>query len=127
MSMAGPDENETEPEALGEGRLFSWKRIKTIVIGSVVALVVGVGAVFVYTSIQYGGTPLDRFFKRKQPAPPMAGWLAYEKDSDRFIGVIRSEGFSNKRGVDVYYIERPGGQLIEFPKSLVSARAPEKK
>jgi hypothetical protein len=122
--MAEPDQKEIEP---ADERFLSWKRIKTVVLGSLVALVVGVAAVFIYTSIQYGGTPLDRLFKRKQPPAPMAGWLAYEKDSDRFIGVIRSEGFSNKRGVDVYYIERPGGQLIEFPKSLVSPRAPEKK
>jgi len=121
--MAEPDEKANE----ADGRFLTRQRIKTVVLGSVIALVVGLAAVFIYTSIEYGGTPLDRIFKRKQASSPVAGWLAYEKNSDRFIGVIRSEGFSNRRGVDVYYIERPGGQLIEFPKTLVVAREPEKK
>ena len=71
--------------------------------------------------LQYGGTMFDRFFQKKEAKSPAAGKLAFSKGTAYYIGVIRSEGHSSRQG-DVYYIEQPGGSLIEVAKTNVEVR-----
>lgn len=106
-------------------RLFSWQRIKTLVIGIVVALVAGLVLVNTYTYFQYGGTLFDRFFEKKEKRSPMAGKLAFSKGTQYYIGIIRGEGHSKRLG-NVYYIEQAGGTMIEVPKENVEVRDPER-
>jgi len=98
-----------------------WHRAKITLIGTLIALAAGVAVSFIYTSIRYGGSPLDSLFGKK-PGSAVAGKLAYDKNTHLFIGIIKSEGYSVRRATQVYYIERAGGELIELPKSLVEAR-----
>ncbi|HUK91703.1 MAG TPA: hypothetical protein VLZ81_14970 [Blastocatellia bacterium] len=105
-------------------RFLSARRIRNIIIGAVVALILGVLISFAYTSIEYGGSPLDSIFGSKKVNPAI-GKLAYDKNTHYFIGVIKSEGYSVKRAAPVFYIERAGGGLIEYPKDVVEIRAPQ--
>jgi hypothetical protein len=98
-----------------------WRRVKVTLIGALIALIAGITLSFVYTSVRYGGSPLDGLFGRKR-ASAVAGKLAYDRNTHLFIGIIKSEGYSVKRATQVYYIERSGGEVIELPKSLVEAR-----
>jgi hypothetical protein len=112
-------------EASGEERLFSWRRVRTMIIGTVLAAVAGLILVNSYMYIQYGGTMFDRYFEKKAKKSPMAGKLAFDKATKYYIGVIRDEGHSPRRG-DVYYVEQAGGSMIEVPKENVEVRDPEK-
>lgn len=112
-------------EGSGEERLFSWRRIRTMIIGTVLAVVFGLVLVNSYLYLQYGGTMFDRYFDKKDKKSPMAGKLAFDKDTKYYIGVIRDEGHSPRRG-NVYYIEQAGGSMIEVSKENVEVRDPEK-
>jgi len=103
-------------------RFLSWRRVRNVIIGCIVALILGLLVSFAYTSLEYGGSPLDRILGSKKPDPAI-GKLAYDKNTHYFIGVIKSAGHSVKRGTDVYYVERAGGEMIEMPKNLVDVRA----
>jgi len=109
----------------GDEGIFSWRRVRTAAIGAVAALVIGLILVNSYTYLQYGGTMFDRFFEKKEKKSPVAGKLAFDKGTKYYIGVIRSEGRSPRRG-NVYYIEQAGGNMIEVPKENVEVREPEK-
>lgn len=106
-------------------RLFSWRRIRNLVIGTVVVVVGGLVAVNLFTYLQYGGTMFDRYFEKKEQKSPMAGKLAFDKGTKYYIGIIRGEGRSQRQG-NVYYIEQAGGTLIEVAKVNVEVREPEK-
>jgi hypothetical protein len=90
-----------------------------------VSVVAGLVLVNTYTYFQYGGTLFDRFFEKKEKKSPMAGKLAFNKGTQYYIGIIRGEGHSQKRG-NVYYIEQAGGTMIEVPKENVEVRDPER-
>ena len=109
----------------GDERLFSWRRIRTLIIGTVLAAVAGLIAVNTFTYFQYGGTMFDRYFEKKEKKSPMAGKLAFDKGTKYYIGVIRGEGHTSKRG-DVYFIEQAGGNMIDVAKENVEVRDPEK-
>lgn len=98
-------------------RLFSWQRLKTLLVGAVVAVVVGLLIVNTYTYYQYGGTMFDRFFKKEEKSPHL-GKFAYVKGTGDYVGVIRGEGTSPRRGA-VYFIEQPGGQMMEVSKERI--------
>lgn len=106
-------------------RLFSWRRIRTLLVGSVIMVIGGLVAVNVFMYLQYGGTMLDRYFEKKEPKSPMAGKLAFDKGTKYYIGIIRGEGRSQRQG-NVYFIEQPGGTLIEVARVNVEVRDPEK-
>jgi hypothetical protein len=93
-----------------------------VVLGAIIALLAGLLIAYIYTSSRYGGTVLDPLFKKEKGGGPSAGKHAFDKNSNAFLGVIKSEGYSTRRGADVYYIERAGGQIIEVPKGLVEVR-----
>lgn len=112
-------------ESSDEERLFSWRRVRTMIIGTVLAAVAGLILVNSYMYLQYGGTMFDRYFEKKNKKSPMAGKLAFDKGTKYYIGVIRDEGHSPRRG-DVYYVEQAGGSMIEVPKENVEVRDPEK-
>ena len=112
-------------EGTGEERLFSWRRIRIAVFGSLAAVVLGAVLVSIYTYSQYGGTPFDSLLGRKKAESPDVGKQAFTKGTDFFIGVIRGEGINTRR-VKVYYIEQAGGQMIEIAKERVEARDPNK-
>lgn len=115
--------NQTEEGPDDEGRV-RWRRIRTLVLGAVVAFVVGLVLVNSYTYFQYGGTMFDRFFQKKARSPA-AGKLGFSKGTNYYIGVIRGEGHSSRLG-NVYYIEQPGGSMIEVSKENVEVRDAEK-
>ena len=106
-------------------RLFSWRRIRTMIVGTALAIVAGLIAVNLFTYFQYGGTMFDRYFEKKEAKSPMAGKLAFDKGTKYYIGIIRGEGHTAKRG-NVYYIEQAGGNMIEVSKENVEVRDPEK-
>ncbi len=106
-------------------RLFSWRRIRNLLVGAVIIVVGGLVAVNLYMYLQYGGTMFDRYFEKKEQKSPMAGKLAFDKGTKYYIGVIRGEGRSQRQG-NVYYIEQAGGTLIEVAKVNVEVRDPEK-
>lgn len=110
---------------LGNERLFSWRRIRTLIIGTALAAVAGLVAVNTFTYFQYGGTMFDRYFEKKEQKSPMAGKLAFDKGTKYYIGVIRGEGHSARRG-NVYVIEQAGGNMIEVSKENVEVRDPER-
>lgn len=118
--MFNPKEEGSDAE-----RLFSWRRIRTMIIGTVLAAVVGLVLVNSYMYLQYGGTMFDRYFEKKGTKSPMAGKLAFDKGTKYYIGVIRDEGHSPRRG-NVYYVEQAGGSMIEVSKENVEVRDPEK-
>jgi hypothetical protein len=103
-------------------RLFSWSRIKTLIIGTVLAMIAGLVVVNTFTYFQYGGTMFDRYFERKAKSP-MAGKLAFDKGTKYYIGVIRGEGHISSRG-DVYFIEQAGGNIVDVAKQNVEVREP---
>ncbi|MEK6405363.1 MAG: hypothetical protein AABN34_00225 [Acidobacteriota bacterium] len=109
----------------GDERLFSWRRIRTLIVGTALALVAGLVAVNTFTYFQYGGTMFDRYFDKKEKKSPMAGKLAFDKGTKYYIGIIRGEGHTSRRG-DVYYIEQAGGSMIEVSKESVEVRDPDK-
>lgn len=106
-------------------RLFSRRRIKTLVVGVFAASVLGLLAVNAFMYLQYGGTMFDRFSLKEEKKSAAAGKLAFDKGTKYYIGVIRGEGHSSRHG-DVYYIEQVGGNLIEVSRSNVEVREPEK-
>ena len=109
----------------GEERLFSWQRIRTLIVGTVIAAGVGLVLVNSYMYVQYGGTMFDRFFEKNEKKSPVAGKLAFDKGTKYYIGIIRGEGHTSRRG-NVYYIEQAGGSMIEVSKENVEVRDPEK-
>ena len=109
----------------GDERLFSWRRIRTLILGIALAIAAGLVAVNTFTYFQYGGTMFDRYFEKKEKKSPMAGKLAYDKGTKYYIGVIRGEGYTSRRG-NVYYIEQAGGTMIDVSKENVEVRDPEK-
>ena len=104
-------------EDSGEERLFSWRRIKVVLLGSVAAIVIGLVAVSFYT----GGSPFETLFGKQKVESPDLGKQAYTKGTDFFIGIIKGEGITPRR-VKVYYIEQAGGQMIEVAKERVEVR-----
>jgi hypothetical protein len=106
-------------------RLFSWRRIRTLILGAVTAVVIGLLLVNTYTYLQYGGTMFDRFFEKKDQKSPMAGKLAFDKGTKYYLGIIRGEGRSPRRG-NVYFIEQAGGTMIEVTKENIEVRDPER-
>ena len=108
-----------------EERLFSWRRIRTLFAGTVLAIVAGLVAVNLFTYFQYGGTMFDRYFEKKESKSPMAGKLAFDKGTKYYIGVIRAEGHTARNG-NVYFIEQAGGNMIDVSKENVEVRDPEK-
>ena len=104
-------------------RLFSWRRIRTLIVGTVVALVAGLVAVNLFTYFRYGGTLFDQYFDKKEKKSPMVGKLAFDSGTKYYIGIIRGEGHSARLG-DVYYIEQAGGSLIEVSRKNVEVREP---
>jgi len=98
-----------------------WQRVKVPVIGSFVALALGFLLVNAFTYVQYGGTLFDSMFEREQEKSPDAGKLAYDKGTKYYIGIIKGEGNSPRRG-KVYYIEQAGGIMIEVSKDKVEVR-----
>jgi len=108
-----------------EERLFSGRRIRNLIFGTVIMVIGGLAAVNVFMYLQYGGTMFDRYFEKKEPKSPMAGKLAFDKGTKYYIGIIRGEGRSQRQG-NVYYIEQAGGSMIEVAKVNVEVREPEK-
>jgi hypothetical protein len=97
-------------------------RLKLILLGSAAAIVLGIVISLVYTSSRYGDSVVDQLFRGEKAASPNAGKNAYDKRSNAFLGVIRSEGYSTRRRTNVYYIEGAGGNVIEVPRDLVIVR-----
>ena len=116
------DQKEVDPSA---ERLFSWRRIRTLIVGTLLAVVAGLVAVNLFTYFQYGGTMFDRYFTKKEVKSPAAGKLAFDKGTKYYIGIIRGEGHTSRRG-NVYFIEQAGGSMIEVSKENVELRDPEK-
>ena len=114
------DQREVEEETPDE-RLFSWRRIRIAVLGSIGAIVLGLVVVSLYT----GGSPFEILFGRQKVESPNSGKQAYTKGTDFFIGVIKGEGVNTRR-VRVYYIEQAGGQMIEIAKERVEVRESNK-
>lgn len=112
-----------QSDSTGDERLFSWRRIRTLIIGTVLALVAGLVAVNTFTYFQYGGTMFDRYFEKEEKKSPMAGKLAFDKGTKHYIGIIRKEGYTSRRG-NVYYIEQAGGTMIDVSKENVEVRDP---
>src|ERR1044071_6763542 len=83
------------------------QRIKTVIIGSILALVLGLVVVNTYTYFQYGGTMFDRSPKSEaqDTRSPDAGRFAYGKNTGDYMGIIRGERKSGGRMV--YLIEQP--------------------
>ena len=113
-----------QKESPADERLFSWRRIKTLIVGTVLAFVAGLVAVNLFTYFQYGGTMFDRYFEKKEEKSPMAGKLAFDKGTRYYIGIIRGEGHTSRHG-NVYFIEQAGGNLVEVSKENVEVREPE--
>jgi hypothetical protein len=116
--------NEQENDSADE-RLFSWRRIRTVVIGTVLAALLGLVLVNAFTYLQYGGTMFDRYFEKKKKRSPMAGKLGFDKGTKYYIGIIRDEGHTSRLG-NVYIIEQAGGSLIDVSKDNVEVRDPDK-
>jgi hypothetical protein len=114
------------PEEIEQRAPSLWQRIKVPVIGSIIVLVIGFILVNAFTYVQYGGTLFDSMFEREQSASPDAGKFAYDKGTGYYIGIIKGEGNSPRRG-RVYYIEQPGGVMIEVAKDKIEAREPGRK
>lgn len=114
-----------EADEAGEERLFSRRRIKNLLLGVVVAFVLGLLLANTFTYVQYGGTMFDSYFKKEKKSPA-AGKFAYTKDTNFYVGIIKDEGTSPSKG-KVYYIEQAGGNMIEVSKGLIEVREPEKK
>jgi hypothetical protein len=105
--------------------LFSKRRVRNMVIGAIVAVVLGLALANLYTYTQYGGTMFDKYLKKEKPQSAVVGKFAYAKGRDDYLGVIKGEGTSPRRGA-VYYIEQPGGQMTEVAKDKIEVREPTK-
>lgn len=105
--------------------VFSRRRIKIMFIGALLALVLGIALANLYTYTQYGGTMFDSYFASEKKPSPVAGKFAYAKGTGDYIGIIKGEGTSPRRG-PVYYIEQAGGQMMEASKDKVDVREPGK-
>ena len=112
-------------DSSGDERLFSWRRIRTLIFGTAIAIAAGLVLVNSYMYFQYGGTMFDRFFEKKENKSAAAGKLAFDKRTKYYIGIIKGEGHTTRRG-NVYYIEQAGGNMIEVSKENVEVREPEK-
>ena len=117
--MSNPIRDDEKPE-----KLFSGRRIRILIIGTAITFITGLILVNLYTYFQYGGTMFDRYFEKQEKKSPMAGKLAFDKGTKYYIGIIRGEGHTSKRG-DVYYIEQAGGRLIDVSKENVEVRDPQ--
>ena len=117
-------DNQTERETTAE-RLFSWRRVRTLIIGSALAIVVGLVVANLFTYFQYGGTMFDRFIDKKENKSPKAGKFAFDKGTKYYIGIIRGEGRTPRRG-NVYFIEQAGGNMVDVPRENVEIREPDK-
>ena len=115
----------SDDAAVKDERLFSFRRIRRLLIGAVLFAIGGLLAVNAFMYLQYGGTMFDRYFEKKEQTSPMAGKLAFDKGTKYYIGIVRGEGHSQRQG-DVYYIEQAGGTLIEVAKTNVEVRDPDK-
>lgn len=115
-----------ENQSPDDDRAFTRRRIRTVIIGAIVALVAGFLLVNLFTYFQYGGTMFDRFLEKKdEKKSAAAGKLAFDKGTKYYIGIIRGEGRSSRLG-KVYYVEQAGGTMIEVAKENVEVRDPEK-
>ncbi|HLG17579.1 MAG TPA: hypothetical protein VJH03_24255 [Blastocatellia bacterium] len=122
--MFGQRENETEEDIR---RSIARQRVKTVVLGTLIVIAVSFGATCLFTYSRYGVTPLDGLFGgSKEKVSPVAGKLAYDKGTKFFLGVIKGEGYSQRRG-QVYYIDQGGGAIIEVSKSIIEVREPGQK
>jgi hypothetical protein len=110
---------------VAERRFFSWRRIRNISVGLLLALVLGIALANLYTYTQYGGTMFDSYFAGKKKESPVVGKFAHAKGTGYYIGIIKGEGNSPRRGA-VYYIEQPGGQMMEASKDRIEVREPTK-
>ena len=118
---------DTEPEIDFENEpLFSRRRLKIMLIGAVLAIVLGIALANLYTYTQYGGTMFDSYFAKDKKPSPVVGKFAYAKGTGDYIGIIKGEGNSPRRGA-VYYIEQAGGQMMEASKDKVEVRDPANK
>src|ERR1051325_6653041 len=95
-------------EPIEDGRRLWFRRVRRIVLGAIAAAILGLLLVNGYMYVQYGGTMFDRFFQKSEQKSPVAEKLAFDKGTKYYIGVIRGEGRSQRRGA-VYYIEQAGG------------------
>jgi hypothetical protein len=109
-------------EGAGE-RLFSWRRVRRLLVGSAVVVLAGAMLISLVTYYRYGGTPFDNLLGRKKEENPDKGKLAFDKGTKFYIGIIKGEGYSQRRG-KVYYIEQAGGGVIEIAKERVEVREP---
>lgn|SRR5437868_2755471 len=100
-------------------------RIKVVLIGAIGSLLIGAILFFTIFAVRYGQNPFGVMFGGRQENK-YAGKLAYDKGSNTFVGVIKSEGYSVRKGGTVFYIERAGGMLIEVRKDLIEVREPSK-
>src|SRR5438552_244266 len=123
--MFNTDERSSDGRGSYDEPLFSWRRIRNLLVGAVIIVIGGLVAVNLFTYLQYGGTMFDRYFEKKQQKSPMAGKLAFDKGTKYYIGIIRGEGRSSRRG-NVYYIEQAGGNMIDVSKENVEVRESEK-
>lgn len=105
--------------------LFSRRRMKIMGIGAVLAILLGIALANLYTYTQYGGTMFDSYFGSEKKPSPVVGKFAYVKGTGDYIGIIKGEGNSPRRG-PVYYIEQAGGQMMEASKEKVEVREPTK-
>jgi hypothetical protein len=120
--MKGPADNDFDFE---NEPLFSKRRVRNLIIGSVVAMIVGLGLANLYTYTQYGGTMFDKYLRKDKPQSAVVGKFAYAKGRGDYLGIIKGEGNSPRRG-EVYYIEQPGGQMMEVAKDKIEVREPAK-
>lgn len=118
---------ESSPQERGshDERVFSGRRVRNLIFGTLIVVIGGLVAVNVFMYLQYGGTMFDRYFAKKEPKSTMAGKLAFDKGTKYYIGIIRAEGRSQRQG-NVYYIEQAGGTMIEVARVNVEVRDPEK-
>jgi hypothetical protein len=107
-----------EPEPL-----FSKRRVRNMILGSIIAILLGVALANLYTYTQYGGTMFDKYLKKEKPQSPAFGKFAYAKGTGYYLGIIKGEGRSPRRG-EVYYVEQAGGQMMEVAKERIEVREP---
>lgn len=107
-----------------EGRVSVRRWILITIGGVVAALALGFLISYVYTSTKYGGNQKDDVLSGRKQSPS-AGKAAYDRKTHLFLGIIKSEGYSPRRGTQVYYVQRAGGDLIEVPKDLIDVGQPK--
>jgi hypothetical protein len=114
-----------QPDTTPDEKSSLWQRIKIPLIGSVVVIVFGFVLANTFTYFQYGSTIVGSWLGSEQKKSPDAGKLAFAKGTKDYMGIIRGEGQSPRRG-KVYYIEQAGGVMIEVAKELIEVREPKK-